>query len=480
MDDGGATLHVTRETREAVLRLRPAPSIVGRVEYQDGSPAADSKVAVVAVGANADVPESGTVGIWPEEEEVEAGSDGAFRFVGAPVHQSYDLEARGPSGERARAHRVVFEKGKLETEVRIRLERGAAGGVEGRVVDESGRPIEAALVAVTATGGHSGFGVFTSEEPHTVVTDALGRFHVDPVSVGTVRVVVGALGRAPRALPDVAVAAGGTTKVPDVVLRTRGLSVHGRLTDAAGRPVTGAEVWTSFSMSADGSSMSTTSGGVGPDGTWFVDGPDSEGQEVTVYFRAPGFSYTTRTLAVRGDAVLDVVMTREAALEVAVTFDGPPPATVVVERRERGSWQRLPTTWDAAARTARASQVWVGIDAIRLRADGFAPGGLQEITVPDGGTVVAKAVRLTPGGTLEGRVLDAGGRPLGGVQVSCDEWFVFVDTAEDGRFRLPHLPPGTWTFSIHAVPGREERPSPQFAAAIDEGGTTQVEWRVGP
>jgi hypothetical protein len=66
------------------------------------------------------------------------------------------------------------------------------------------------------------------------------------------------------------------------------------------------------------------------------------------------------------------------------------------------------------------------------------------------------------------------------VQVSCDEWFVFVDTAEDGRFRLPHLPPGTWTFSIHAVPGREERPSPQFAAAIDEGGTTQVEWRVGP
>jgi RNA polymerase sigma-70 factor (ECF subfamily) len=463
MDEDGVIVRVDAHAPAIALYLRPSPSIVGRVEYLDGSPAEGARVCVVALSQNTGLPESNTVGIWPDPDEVETARDGTFRISGAPVHQKYDLRAEWPAGERATVEDVVFQKDRLETEVRIRLERGAAGRVEGRVVDEAGRPVAGALLSIAR---------------RTVATDAEGRFRSDNLAAGSVAIVAGAVGYATRGVPGVEIEAGETTRVPDVVLRRRGISLHGRVTDAAGRPVAGVQIWTNLTLTDETIPLNGSPGGVGPDGAWFIDGPDAEGQPVQVYVSAPGFTHTSKTVDVVSDASLDFVLTRESTVTIPIGFDGAPPATVLVERRAERTWRGLDTKWDRDARTLTARGVEAGSGEFRVVADGYAPGGFQALIVPDGGAVTAKAVRLTAGGTLTGRLVDADGRPLVGVQVSLGDQFLHVDTVEDGRFRLEHVPAGRWTFSINGVPCPDGQPGPEFSASVEEGGTTDVAWRL--
>jgi RNA polymerase sigma-70 factor (ECF subfamily) len=464
LETSGLTFVVGRDPQQVALHLRPAPSIVGRVTYQDGTPAEGAKVSVASVSQNPELPESGTIGYWADQDDdVETARDGTFRIRGTPVHQKYGLLVVGPAGERATLDGVVFEKGKLETEVSIRVDRGAAGSVEGRVVDEAGLSVEGAIVWI---------------RHRRALTGADGTFRVEGIAAGKASAAVGAVGFAFRATPEVDVTAGTTTRIPDVVLRRRGLTIHGRITDASGAPVARAEVWTSFDLDATDFPAGANSGGVGPDGAYFVDGPDVPPHEITVYFRAPGFSYTTRTVTPAPDATLDIVLSREATAEVAVSFDGPTPAIPVVEAAHGGVWNAPAMTWDTESRTAHVKGIEPGTVQFRVTADGYAPGGFQTVIVPDGGSVVLRAVRLTAGGALTGRVLDAGGRPLAGVQVSCGDQFIFCDTGADGRFRLEHLPPGRWEFGINGIEGMQSTPSPRFVAAVEEGKATEVEWRV--
>ncbi len=87
------------------------------------------------------------------------------------------------------------------------------------------------------------------------------------------------------------------------------------------------------------------------------------------------------------------------------------------------------------------------------------------------------SLRMTPGGTASGRVLGADGKPLAGVQVSLSDLFLYVDTDSEGRWRIEHVPAGTWEFHVNGIEGREG-PSPRFTLAVDEGKTAETEFRV--
>ena len=84
---------------------------------------------------------------------------------------------------------------------------------------------------------------------------------------------------------------------------------------------------------------------------------------------------------------------------------------------------------------------------------------------------------MTRGGTLIGRILDADGKPLVGVQVAIDDIvFLQADTDAGGRFRVEHMPPGTWPASVNVK--RFDDTYPTFSVTVAEGKVSEIEQRL--
>jgi len=85
--------------------------------------------------------------------------------------------------------------------IALLLQAQARGGLEGRVVDPTGRPLPAAEVSVNRA---------------RATTDADGAWRIAPLEAGSYRIVVRRLGYRPSS-QDVQVEAGRTTQVPFVL-----------------------------------------------------------------------------------------------------------------------------------------------------------------------------------------------------------------------------------------------------------------------
>jgi protocatechuate 3,4-dioxygenase beta subunit len=121
----------------------------------------------------------------------------------------------------------------------------ASGGVRGRVVDPESKPVAGATVYAGTSGGIADLpldeispGMF-GPKPVSAVTDADGRFLIQPDVKGSMRVAVRAGGFAPFDAEKPL--AGASTDLGDLRLE-RGVVLHGRVIDPAGRGVAGAEI----------------------------------------------------------------------------------------------------------------------------------------------------------------------------------------------------------------------------------------------
>ncbi len=120
----------------------------------------------------------------------------------------------------------------------VRLDRGCA--FTGHVLDHDGTPVADALVECVVDRHYRGNTVLPIGPSQTVRTDANGRFHTPPLSVGERQLLVRAPHRqvAGLTLPDVP---RGEESLAPIRLE-RDVPIYGTITDSRGNPIVGAEI----------------------------------------------------------------------------------------------------------------------------------------------------------------------------------------------------------------------------------------------
>jgi hypothetical protein len=202
--------------------LEAGAQIRGRVRDTAGAPIADAALHGYPDGPLA-------AGASPIEGRT--GADGTFALGGASA-PSYRLHVRAP-GFGAVTHPVEAPS----KDVELVLE--PAGTIEGLVVDDAGRPVEAFDVSAMPAGGRQ---AMDRQPPRKrpVVSEG-GRFTLDEVAAGTYAVQVAARDLGRQVVSDVKVAAGAVTDLGRIRL-TAGGAIRGTVVDAASAPIAGAIV----------------------------------------------------------------------------------------------------------------------------------------------------------------------------------------------------------------------------------------------
>jgi protocatechuate 3,4-dioxygenase beta subunit len=268
--------------------------------------------------------------------------------------------------------------------------------IRGRVTDDTGRPLRAAQVRLSAPGG--------AIEPRTVGTDEEGRYQVDDVHAGRYTIAVTHAGylplrygqRRPRELGRLLdVADGQVIENVDFMLPRMGV-IAGRVVDESKEPVADALVFAMRSVYFDGRRQRV------PTGSGPIARTDDAGE-----FRVTGLAPGHYSVLVRSGDTWSVDESGTEQVGYAPTFY---PATT-------------------------------------------APAAAREIAVGIGQEVANVDVPLIPmrTATLSGTALDSQGRPLPTVVLAQEirgEGFGSFGAAgraavgSDGRFRIAHVPAG--------------------------------------
>jgi hypothetical protein len=444
------------------LVLVPAPAILGEVRFADGAPVEGAHVWISSMGRNPHAATSGPIGIRVGDE-VRTDAEGRFRIEGVATYGRYALAASGPGGATATVEDVVFEAGATEAHARIAIQRVAATGarVEGRVVDERGDPVSGAIVRFAGASS---------------VTSTDGAFVREAAPAGNHRARYGAVGRALGFSPAFTVGAGDTVRLPPWTLPLEGVVVRGTVRTSAGRPVADARVTAWFPLDDD---FLVQSVATGADGRYVVEGPALSEGSITIQARAPDLQFAETRRGLPWTEDVDFALGGYATAVASISFAGAPvrvEAALVAEGHDDPlAWIR--PAWDAEASTLHVGGIVAGRRRLRLVAQGYAPILTEAFDAREGETVALGARRFTSGATFAGRILDADGGPVAGAQVNLVEPFQYVDTDAEGRFRIEHVPPGTWKVRIVGASGGGE-PPPPFTATFVEGGTLEVERRL--
>ena len=467
---------VAGETSEVTFEVVDGITIRGRVVDGSGRAVAGAEV---WLGDGTGPPYVGQV-------VTRSGRDGSFE-----IHHATGLQgvaARAPGYAPSLARLPLFSADDEDEELFVELVLpGVGGAIEGEVVDTLGNPLANALVLV----GNAEFGRVLKHEdepaydppPLRVRTDAAGRFRVDGVEPGPVRVRARALGTDMAQL-DVYVPPGGIGVAQMIV--GAAARVAGIVRRADGRAVAGARI----ALEHDHDRLAGTHTTSDEAGHFELAGVPVGRLVLIAELESEGLAVRSEVETRAGyEEWWDAFFPGATALTgVLVDENGVPLAdwfvrreTVGVESAE-GNMARAMRTTDADGTfrfdscpdalqtlTARPPGQWLSGAAARL--DGVAPGGAA-VTL----RVRAEAI---PAGAIRGRVVDADRRAVGGAQIELEALtptfvHVTVESAPDGTFQFEHLPPSSYALAVSAD---------GFAPlALDElGGLEQGEQRnLGP
>ncbi len=221
----GSASGVVAPTEEpVVVVLRPASKVAGRVVSEDGEPVAGARIEVQPEGQG-----GSRVMRFAGRRTETSGDDGRFEVSDIePGSVTVSAQAAGFQTYQLSGQQVP-EGGVLE-DVELVLRRGAT--LSGRVLGAGGGPAVGAVVMASEAGAraaisHRGFSL----------TDGDGRYEITGLGVGLL--TVSAEHEGARTAKSIEIEEGEVTL--DLSLAA-GVEVRGRVVDAAGLPVTGAEV----------------------------------------------------------------------------------------------------------------------------------------------------------------------------------------------------------------------------------------------
>ncbi|TDA68928.1 MAG: hypothetical protein D9V47_06585 [Clostridia bacterium] len=480
--------------------LEPGGTISGTVTDEAGSPI-----------AGADVWADFWDGKWAGGTRT--GADGCYTIRGLPGGD-YRVQAEAPGWAREvyqdtlrhdQATQVTVTAPGDTPNIDFTLEPG--GTISGWVTDADGNPL--AGVGVSVDGPGYGFGA---------ETDADGYYRVEGVAYGSYLVRAPAHGGwAPgddnwvmeyyheKVGEDAADVVEVSAARPDVTdsnfTLEPGGSISGRVTDEAGSPIAGADVWADF---WDGKWAGGTR--TGADGCYTIRG--LPGGDYRVQAEAPGWARevyqdtlrhdqaTPVTVTAPGDmSNIDFTLERGGTISGLVTdADGNPLAGVGVHVDGPGYGFGAETDADGYY---RVEGVAYGSYLVRAPAHGgWAPGDdnwvmeyYHEKVGEDAADVVeVSAARpdvtdinftLEPGGSISGLVTDEAGNPIAGVgvwaelNVGTDKWVGVsnAQTGSDGSYVLRGLPSGEYKVGAWA-PGYAQSFYPGVISWEDAGTVT--------
>lgn len=433
-----------RETLE--LFLFPGGVLSGTVADSAGRPVADALV----------VADASPVGGFAEPRT----SDARGRFEISGLRPGlYTVTIRH------RAHGVgllrdvlVPADGDAAADVRL----AGSGMVRGRLLSPTGAAIAGKVRMQELDGRQTPLSL---EEALSTET-ADGRFTLDHVPPGSHVLGVMAPGFASLRLDfDMR---GRAQDLGDVALET-GLSISGRVRDAEGRPIAGAQVsGDSWEMGAPALPADFTTG---EDGIFVLAG--LEEAKYNVEIRAEGYGNVNRRV-VAGTRDVDFVLSPAGAISGGVVDETG--AAVEDFRVMAQPEKRDPELWDLPRKDVQAadgrfllSNVRPGTYVLRIESDGRVTGSASGVVVRAGATTDVGKLRLGRGGTIRGTVVGSDGSPVTGATVRAQTAAEFSTsygmppgavTGMSGEFELRGLEAGR--FNLVAS-------HPQLAPGFQEG-----------
>jgi hypothetical protein len=375
---------VPAPARGLALVLRELASVRGVVRDGNGHPARDAEVLLAGSG------------VWPPRVTRVRG-DGRFEIVGIPSGV-YEVRAHDGDLVAEPVAPLVLEPGDGR-EVTLTVTPGAA--IEGLVVDAvTQRPVARARVIVAEDA--------LATAPRALVADEQGRFTVSGLLRRPHQVSARAEGYVPKL--GTLVQPGGA---PARIALDREVALTGRVVDARGAPVPGAQVEV-LTQDLDGRSSWLTASAIAFREALFA-----------AQARGP------RPLVPAGElGVMPGPVPR-----IPLVGPGGGPAGAGLAEAARGY------VTDAEGRF-RVAEVPPGLVTVVATHPAYVRGETAQRAVRAGEAVELEIV-LHPGGTIEGRLLDERGFPVAGqpieVRAERDPMPRRAFTARDGTFRVPSV-----------------------------------------
>lgn len=455
------------EETEANLKLRLGSAIIGTVvEEGTRKPVAGARVSAYA--------STGFGGFARRRAERLARTDprGRFRLPGlAPARYAVEASREGylPASVAG-----VDASGQSAPPANLALRKAAS--ISGKVTDEKGQPVAGARVRITREMGIRRMLRGAASNPGAlfggqgVLTVADGSFRLRGLEPERNLLLEAAKsGYATARKPGVSLKAGDAIKDLALVVR-RGLEARGKVVDAQGQPVAGAEIraahredgmmgGTRVQMRLMGMDREKPDAVTGSDGAFLLKGLE-EGQYTLAVARDGFARKTVPSLEVKatGENVWPPVALVAGAPIAGLVKDsaGGPISGAQIFAIDVGSGGRPQnSTSDAEGKFRLEGFTAERPIFLNVTAQGYAT--LQRNVTPPAADI---ALVLKSAGTVRGRVEDAdtkkpvtdftisrgGPRGGGGVQImmgrgGADQSF----QSEDGSFELTEVPPGKWT-----------------------------------
>jgi hypothetical protein len=414
----GERQHVKRAaTGPVALRLRPAATLSGVVVDGAGKPIAGAQVATTFFRKGSQ-----------ETLSARSRANGGFRLTGLTPGGAYELTAKRQGFACATAKARTASPGQPSPPVRIVMGDGQTAF--GRVVDEAGRPVTGAEVALVsgAADGLSGW------ERLTATSDAEGRFEFHHLSPGLASLGARHPDYPDAELPGIQIPPGTPRVDLGNVTLPAGAVIEGRVTDTQGAPIAGAKVRISTS-----GEMGFTTLGMGDDGP-----PLQEVQtEKDGGFRVPGLRRDKRfNIAVQHPDYVEALVSgvkapteelvrveMKAAHGLAGRVVGPEGEPVAGASLSRAVELETLLSMDPSnilrplgVTDAEGGFAVTGLAPgplnLQVRAEGYQSRRVDGLQIPEDRDLADVKIALERGAWLAVRVLSTDGEPVPGVQVT--------------------------------------------------------------